>query len=255
MTSVAHGRGLSDRDALAYDDAPLQNPTFDRRRLAGKAEEQLLFAQINGTLTVHELGVLTGLEEGVGKVLARLEALDAIILRGSPSAKSATVPRAAQVMAGIAQANEETDLEPEKVKRIDALIGSLAQRNYYQLLGVTRSADKKQLKAAYYELATAYHPDRFFRQRLGGYRSKLETIFQHLTLAHDTLADDAARAAYDASLPESFPPSSLPRSQASAPVSQISPEERERARRRLLATKLRGSISPPPEGGPVSRKR
>ena len=33
------------------------------------------------------------------------------------------------------------------------------KRDYYEVLGVSRSADSAQLKSAYRKLAKAYHPD------------------------------------------------------------------------------------------------
>ncbi len=71
-----------------------------------------------------------------------------------------------------------------------------------RLLGVETSADKKVIKRAYYELAAAFHPDRYFRKRLGSFKVRMEAVFARLTIAHDTLADKENRAAYDAYLGE-----------------------------------------------------
>ena len=53
------------------------------------------------------------------------------------------------------------------------------------------SADKKAIKDAYYVLAAEYHPDRYFRKRLGTFKSKMEAVFNRLTVAHDTLTRKA----------------------------------------------------------------
>ena len=38
-------------------------------------------------------------------------------------------------------------------------------------------AEKKQIKSAYYALAPEFHPDKYFRKRLGSYKRKIEAIF------------------------------------------------------------------------------
>ncbi len=67
-------------------------------------------------------------------------------------------------------------------------------------MGVTRDADRKVVKSAYYDAASAFHPDRYFRKRLGAYKPKMEAIFSRVTVAHDVLTDREKRAEYDAYL-------------------------------------------------------
>lgn len=92
------------------------------------------------------------------------------------------------------------ELTPEQEERITALYSQLDGLDLYQLLGVARAADKKTIKRAYNERALAFHPDRFFRKRLGAFQSRLEKIFSRLTEAHDVLCSAERRAAYDAML-------------------------------------------------------
>ena len=42
--------------------------------------------------------------------------------------------------------------------------------DHYALLGVARSADRKALKRAYFDLAARFHPDKYFRKKLGSYK-------------------------------------------------------------------------------------
>lgn len=74
------------------------------------------------------------------------------------------------------------------------------EMDHYALLGVEAKADKAAVKRAYYKLAARFHPDRHFRKKLGSFKARLEAFFSRITLAQETLTNDAARAEYDAYL-------------------------------------------------------
>ena len=67
----------------------------------------------------------------------------------------------------------------------------MAKRDYYQVLGVGKSADPATIKSAYRKLAMKYHPDR------NGGDSTAEARFREATEAYDVLRDQQKRAAYD----------------------------------------------------------
>jgi len=69
------------------------------------------------------------------------------------------------------------------------------------VLGVERGSDKKEIKRAYFALASTFHPDRFFGKKLGHVRAPLVRVFIRLTEASDALSTNARREAYDATLP------------------------------------------------------
>jgi curved DNA-binding protein CbpA len=97
---------------------------------------------------------------------------------------------------------EDIDLDPELRRRVISAYRNLDRKDYYALLGVEESVDRKAIKRAYYELAAAFHPDRYFRKRLGSFKLQMETVFAKLTLAHDTLSDKERRSEYNAYLSE-----------------------------------------------------
>ena len=67
----------------------------------------------------------------------------------------------------------------------------MAKQDYYETLGVDRSADEKVLKSAYRKLAMKYHPDR------NPDNAVAEAKFKEANEAYDVLKDAEKRAAYD----------------------------------------------------------
>ncbi len=94
----------------------------------------------------------------------------------------------------------DVELELPRKRRILDTYYQLDILSYYQLLGVERDAEKKQIKDAYFNTVGVFHPDKYFGRRLGHFKPKLERIFQVLTEAHDTLTRRTRRAEYDAYL-------------------------------------------------------
>jgi molecular chaperone DnaJ len=67
----------------------------------------------------------------------------------------------------------------------------MAKADYYDLLGVDRSADAAGLKSAYRKMAKQYHPD------LNPGDAVAEQKFKEVSEAYEILKDDQNRAAYD----------------------------------------------------------
>lgn len=67
----------------------------------------------------------------------------------------------------------------------------MSKRDYYEVLGVGKSAGERDIKKAYKKLAMKYHPD-----RTQGDKS-LEEKFKEIQEAYEVLTDTRKRAAYD----------------------------------------------------------
>lgn len=66
-----------------------------------------------------------------------------------------------------------------------------AKRDYYEVLGVNRSADDAAIKKAYRKLAKKYHPD------TNAGNARAEEQFKEVTEAYDILSDPEKRKLYD----------------------------------------------------------
>lgn len=67
----------------------------------------------------------------------------------------------------------------------------MVKADYYEILGVQRSADEKELKSSFRKLAMQFHPDR------NPGNEEAETKFKELGEAYECLKDPQKRAAYD----------------------------------------------------------
>ncbi len=67
----------------------------------------------------------------------------------------------------------------------------MAKRDYYEVLGVSKSADENEIKKAYRKLAKKYHPDANPGDK------EAEEKFKEVGEAYEVLSDSQKRAAYD----------------------------------------------------------
>lgn len=196
----------------------------DVRTLPLGPEDAYVLSRIDGVATEAEIVAVTGLsDDRVRQTLERLERLGAIrseeVRSTTPSRKarpptsSGTLPRVriedmSETAVSITapprytarELDEQVDIDLARKRVILDTFHRLEESNLYDLLGVPRGADKKAVKAAYFELVNVFHPDRYYRKNLGSFKTKLEKVFSQLTVAHDTLTRAATREEYDAYL-------------------------------------------------------
>jgi molecular chaperone DnaJ len=66
------------------------------------------------------------------------------------------------------------------------------KRDYYEVLGVSRTASVEEIKRSYRRLAMKYHPDRNHQNK-----SEAEVAFKECAEAYEVLSDDEKRRRYD----------------------------------------------------------
>jgi molecular chaperone DnaJ len=68
----------------------------------------------------------------------------------------------------------------------------MSKKDYYEILGINKKADEKEIKKAYRKLAKQYHPDMY-----KGDKKEAEEKFKEISEAYEVLIDKDKRAKYD----------------------------------------------------------
>ncbi len=211
---------------------PRLAPGCDPARLSLSPVEGYLLSRIDGKTpwpVLCEMGGLAPeeidrcLQGWVEAGLLTVEVAERPAAQPAPSARGADSPTL----------DPGLDLSIEAQEQILAFEARL-DRPYHELLGVPRSADPKTVKRAYFELSKEFHPDRYFRRRIGSFADRLERVFGRIAEAYELLSDPTTRAEVERSLEE-------PASSCAAPVSGVaeSAQAARRARAALHPARLR----------------
>lgn len=86
-------------------------------------------------------------------------------------------------------ASRTTPLNITTKRRVYITSKLCAARNHYDVLGVPRNANAKQIKEAYYKLAMKHHPDKN--------QGKLTERFREIKEAYDVLSNESNRINYN----------------------------------------------------------
>lgn len=184
---------LADR-TIVLSPAPVEVVT----RLSLTVEEGYLLSRVDQPMPAAHVLAASGLPESqaLGLLLALVEkgALRAPGTKELPDSHKWGAFQFNPVELG-----EDVDLDFDRRREILFRFHTLESTSHWRLLGVDIDTPLTEVRRRYLELSKAFHPDAFFRKRLGSYLPKVEAIFHRLSLAWETLSDPTRRMAYERS--------------------------------------------------------
>ncbi len=93
---------------------------------------------------------------------------------------------------------------PEKQEKREAFLNDytkIMQEDYFALLGISLDSDTETVRKSYVQLAKKYHPDRYLQDNLSNdLKQKINTLFQRIGEAYETLSDPVRKKNYMAEL-------------------------------------------------------
>ncbi len=159
-------------------------------------EEKELLNKVEGTSTTNELLRESNLSlESHWKSLYLLYCLDLIDFEEEEAEKKPE-KGAKKKEKKTEQPSEVEDVD-KRIEEVLALSESVDRLDHYQILDVSSSASKEEIKKSYFQLARRYHPDIFGQELPSDVREKVDEVFAAITKAYHTLSDEAKRQAYD----------------------------------------------------------
>jgi DNA-binding response OmpR family regulator/curved DNA-binding protein CbpA len=81
-------------------------------------------------------------------------------------------------------------------ERLAAKVAAMRKLDYFEILGLPTTANREDVKRAYFALAKEYHPDKHFGSSSAEVRQLAQQIYDLISTAHDTLADPIERERY-----------------------------------------------------------
>lgn len=163
-------------------DDPMLSYVYDA--VDGKASPEVLAQQLSLELELLErlLGSLK--QDGLVELIA-------------PNAdqEAPTEPTVNRQAATTAAAHDAlpSGLAEELTDRLSAL----PSQDHYQTLGVTRGAEAKEIRAAFFALSKRFHPDAYFGRIDAAAQRRLERLFAGLAEAYGVLGRKRTRREYD----------------------------------------------------------
>jgi len=139
------------------------------------------------------LRTLTSPPDFFWKSLYLFYCLDLVDVKKEEGAQATAAAGAAETASG------GTGMTPE-ISEVLAFREAVAQKNFYQILEVPKTASEEEIKKAYFQMARRFHPDRFERKAAAEYKSQIDEVFDAITNAYRILRNKDKRKDYDSGL-------------------------------------------------------
>ncbi len=95
---------------------------------------------------------------------------------------------------------EQVALSEDDKRELILLRRRVRSGNLFEILGVTESATKRDMKRAYFAISKRFHPDRYYGKDTGSFGPWLSEVFEASSKALDVLGDERKRDEYLARL-------------------------------------------------------
>jgi hypothetical protein len=151
------------------------------------AREKRVASLVDGLRTLEEILFEGGIDE-----LAALKVLFALLAGGAAEVAVSGVPLDAPRVA-----DSKLDVDRVAAKYEQVMVG-----DYFEILGLRRTATGYEVREAYERLAREFNATRFVPMADAGLNSRIQEIHRALAEACDVLTDDVVRADYARNLLE-----------------------------------------------------
>ncbi len=169
-------------------------PTTDPKLLFQSAhldaDQRTVLDLIDGRKTIQDICLQSGI--GDFNTLKALYVLIALrmVEQGQIKAEEAPTVKAEAEAAPVVVTKEMIQRAFEQVDSQD----------YYEVLDIGRGATPQEIKKAYFKVAKMYHPDRHFDPEMSDMKEVLETLFNRIHEAYETLSSPEKRTKYTTDL-------------------------------------------------------
>ncbi|MBK7949366.1 MAG: response regulator [Deltaproteobacteria bacterium] len=153
-------------------------------------------AWLQGIDGATRIGTLEQSAEAIRRLAFALLCIDALAVEGQAGDREASRAAMGPVPNG-ARSSERSAGEEKLRVELATLANAMQNKNYYEILGVARSASDDEIRAAYAVLAKRTHPDRFHGAS-SSVRHLAAQVFARLSQAYDSVGCAEAREAYAA---------------------------------------------------------
>lgn len=179
------------------------SPLFQNARL--EQDERTVLALVGGDSSIQDICSLSRISEfNTLKSLYALLAFRLVEKGGIKDQPAKEFVRKVEPEAIATAENKEPDPTATEAfitkEMLQNAYNSLDMQDYYEILGVGRSASPQEIKKSYLQLAKLYHPDRHADPRLRDMKPTLETLFVSIKDAYNILSVKEKRDQYNLDL-------------------------------------------------------
>jgi curved DNA-binding protein CbpA len=131
----------------------------------------------------------SGRRKGKGKDAEKPTAPEGPVLARSASS---LLPELSAVIPASRLSSDESLIR----ERLAGKVAAMRKLDHFEVLGLPTTANREDVKRAYFALAKEYHPDKHFSSASAELRQLAQEIYDLISTAHDTLADPVERERY-----------------------------------------------------------